>query len=110
MLPPIYYEARKLLVHLLPLVVAKLGKLIEQDLLEHVPPGGSKWVLPIVVLRKSDGDIRICGDYKIGVNHKVCTDSYPIPDVEVAIHALADMSVFIKNRFGSGIPPNTNIH
>ena len=35
------------------------------------PLGGSKWASPIVVLRKSDGDIRICGDYKIGVNHKV---------------------------------------
>ena len=37
-----YYEAGKLPIHLLPLVVAKLGKSIEQDLLEHVTPGGSK--------------------------------------------------------------------
>ena len=57
---PSYYEARKLPVHFLPLLVAILRKLIEQDLLEHVPPGGSKWASPIVVLRKSDGDIRIC--------------------------------------------------
>ena len=35
---PSYYEARKLPVHLLPLVVAKLRKLIEQDPLEHVFP------------------------------------------------------------------------
>ena len=34
---PSYYEAGKLPIHLLPLVVAKLRKLIEQDLLEHVP-------------------------------------------------------------------------
>ena len=59
-----YYETQKLPVHLLPLVVAKLRKLIEQDLLEHVPLEGSKWALPIVVLRKSDRD------YEIGVNHK----------------------------------------
>ena len=78
------------------LVVEKLRKLIEQDLLEHVPPGGSKWASLIVVLRKSDEDIHICGDYKIGVNHKVCLDSYPIPKDEVAIHALAGMRVFIK--------------
>ena len=80
----------------MPLVVAKLPELIEQDLLEHVPPVGSKWVSPIVVLRKSDGGIHICEDYEIGVNHKVCSDSYPIPNAEVAIHALADMSVFTK--------------
>lgn len=79
----------------MPLVVTKLWKLIEQDL-EHVPPGGIKWTSPIVVLRKTDGDLRICGDYKIGVNHKVCSDSYPIPNVEVALHVLAGMSVFTK--------------
>ena len=96
MLTPSYYEARKLPVHLLPLVVAKVQKLIEQGLLEHVPPRGSKWASPIVVLRKSDGHIPICGDYKIGVNHKVCSDSYPISNVEVTIYTLADMSVFTK--------------
>ena len=32
-----YYEALKLIVHLLPFVVAKLRKLIERDLLGHVP-------------------------------------------------------------------------
>ena len=83
---PSNYEAQKLPVYLLLLVVAKLLKLIEQDLLEYVPSGGSKWSSPIVVLRKSNGDIRICGDYKIGLNHKVYLDSYQIPNVEVAIH------------------------
>ena len=34
-----YYETRKLPVHLLPLVVAKVRKLIEHDLLEYVLPG-----------------------------------------------------------------------
>ena len=83
-------------VHLLPLVVAKLQKLIKQDLLEHVPLGGSKWASPIVVLRKSDGDICTRGYYKISINHKVCSDSYPMPNVEVANLTLAGMSVFTK--------------
>ena len=78
------------------LVIEKLQTIIEKDLLKHVTPTGSKWASPFVVLRKSDGDMRICGDYIIGVNHKVCSDSYDIPNVEVAIHALAVMSVFTK--------------
>ena len=73
------------------LVVAKLRKSIE-----YVRSEGSKWASPTVVLRKSDGKIRTCGDYKIDVNHKFCLDSYPILNVEVAVHALACMSVFIK--------------
>ena len=96
MLPSSFYKARKIPVHLLPLVGAKLQKLMEQDLLEHVPPRGSKWASIIVVLRKSDRDIHICGDYKIGVNHKVCLDSYPMPNVKDAIHSLAGMNFFIK--------------
>ena len=91
--------------------VAKLWKIIEKDLLEHVPPGSSKWASPIVVVRKSDGDIHICGNYKIGVDHKVCSDSYPIPNVEVALHALARMSVFTKRDLKTAyhqIPINNN--
>ena len=86
---------RKLSVHLLPLVVGKLRKLIEQDLIEYVSPD-SIWASPIVVSRNSDGDIRTCGDFKIGVNYKVCSNSYPLPNVEVVIHALSGMSVFTK--------------
>ena len=40
--------------------------------------------------------IRICEDYEIDVYHKVCPDLYPIPNVEVAWHALAGMNVFTK--------------
>ena len=97
---------------MLSFVVAKLQKLIEQHLLEHVPPGGSKWASPIVVLRKSDGDIRICGDCKIGINHKVCSDSYPISNVEVAFHALAGMACHptpIHNNFKEVTTINTPI-
>ena len=94
---PSYYEARKLLVHLLSLVVAKLRKLIKQELLEHVPtPAGRKWASSIVVLSQMETYIYICVDYKIGVNPKVCSDSYPIPNFEVVIHALAGVSVFTK--------------
>ena len=80
----------------MPLVVDKLRKLIKQDLLEQFPTGYSKWTSSIVVLKKSDGDIRVWGDYKISLNHKVNSDSFPLPKVEVAHHALASMSIFQK--------------
>ena len=93
---PSYHKAWKLPVHLLSLVVEKLRKLMGQELLEHVPLGSSRWASPIVVLRKSDEDIRICADYRIGVNHKIYLDLYLLPNVEVTLHALAGMSVFAK--------------
>ena len=68
--------------------------------------------ITIVVLRKSDGDISICGYHKISVNHKVWWNSYFIPNVEVAIHSLADMIVFIKIDLKTAhhqIPVDNNI-
>lgn len=35
--------------------------------------------LPLVFVRKKDGGLYVYGDYKIGVNDKICADSYSIP-------------------------------
>ena len=70
--------------------------MIQQDILEKVPPGGSKWASPHVNVRKSDGDIRVCGDFKVGVNPKICSDSFPMPNIENAFSAMAGMTHFAK--------------
>ena len=90
-------------------MVTELGKLIEQDLLEYIPPGGGTWVSHIVVVRKSNRDIRIvCGDYKIGVNHKVYLDSYPILNVEVSLRAfLKKIDLKVAHH---QIPIDNNVH
>nr|XP_047140200.1 uncharacterized protein K02A2.6-like [Hydra vulgaris] len=93
---PTYFEARPLPIHIRPLVVDKLYGMIQQGLLQRVPPGGSRWASPLVVVRKTDGDLRICADYKIGVNQKLCSDSYPIPNIETVFHKMAGMKYFAK--------------
>ena len=60
---PSYSESHRIPIQLLPLINVKLKKMVKQGILEHVPKGGSNWASPIVVLRKADGDLRICGDY-----------------------------------------------
>ncbi|PAA77815.1 hypothetical protein BOX15_Mlig019617g10 [Macrostomum lignano] len=91
---PSFFDARPLPIHLKPLVVAKLRTMIDAGILEPVPPGGSSWASPIVVVRKADGDLRICSDYKVGVNPKICSDAYPLPNIEQAFSALAGMKHF----------------
>lgn len=42
------------------------------------------------------------------VNHKFCSDLYPILNVEVAVHSFAVMSIFSKIRLANSLSPDTN--
>ena len=42
----------------------------------------SEWATPIVPIVKSDGTIRICGDFKITLSEVSKLDNYPIPKTE----------------------------
>ena len=54
------------------------------------------WASPIIILRKADGELIICGDYKIGVIPKICSDLFLIPNVETILQALAGTKYFTK--------------
>ena len=60
------------------------------------PVDHSDWATPIVPVRKQDGTVRICGDYKITVN-KVCKgDNHPICRIEDLAYALSGGDKFTK--------------
>ena len=54
----------------------------------------SDWATPIVPVVKSDGSIRICGDYKVTVNAVSKLEEYPPPRVEDLFAALSGGKVF----------------
>jgi len=93
---PSYFAARSIPIHMRPMVIKKLNDMVDQGVLEKVAPGGSRWASPIVVVRKPDGGLRICADYKVSVNPKICSDSFPMPQIESAFSALAGMTHFAK--------------
>ena len=93
---PRYIQARRLPIHSLPFVVFKLKKIIQRGILEKVTHRGSIWVSPVVATKKTDGDIKICGGNKIGVNHQICSNSCPLPSIETASHKLENMKHFAK--------------
>ena len=47
-------------------------------------------------VKKSDGRIRICGDYKITVNRAAKLEKYPIPRIEELFVSLAGGKAFTK--------------
>ena len=56
----------------------------------------SDWAAPIVPVMKSDGHVRICGDYKVTVNRAEKLDQYPIPRIEELFASLAGGKAFTK--------------
>ena len=61
-----------------------------------VPVNTNEWATPLVVVPKTDGTVRLCGDYKVTVNQAIDTNQYPIPTVEEVRRKLAGGKRFSK--------------
>ena len=56
----------------------------------------SDWASPIVPAVKTDGIVRICGDYSLTVNRAAKTDTYPLPTIDDIYASLAGGKTFSK--------------
>jgi len=91
---PKFCRARQPPYALREAIEEELSRLQREGIIEAVEH--SDWATPIVPVRKRDGTIRICGDYKNTVN-KVCQeDNYPIPRIEDLAYALSGGEKFTK--------------
>ena len=61
-------------------VEEELDRLTTMKVIE--PVRFAEWATPIVPVLKTDGSIRICGDYKITVNRVSHLEQYPIPSLD----------------------------
>ena len=56
----------------------------------------SNWAAPIVPVPKSDGQLRLCGDYKVTINPYLEVDKYPLPKPEDLFTTLVGGQRFTK--------------
>ena len=92
---PIFKKCRSVAYALQPTLDAELERLQEEGILE--PVQSSPWATPLVVVPKSNGKIRVCGDYKVTVNRCVETKVYPLPTIEdIIICKFSWWSIFYK--------------
>ena len=77
-------------------VEQELDHLYESGVIE--PVEFAEWAAPIVLVIKSDGSVRICGDYKVTVNRVTKVDSYPLPRIDDLFASLAGGKLFYKLR------------
>ena len=88
---PKFYKARSVpyfLKHRIELELQRLGIV--------KPVECSYWATPVVPVLKANGNIRLCGVYKITVNKYTQKDVYPLPRVEDLFAALGGGAVFSK--------------
>uniref|UniRef100_A0A5S6QLZ6 Reverse transcriptase domain-containing protein n=1 Tax=Trichuris muris TaxID=70415 RepID=A0A5S6QLZ6_TRIMR len=84
---PICQKARKVAFAMRQEIKLELKRLVDQGVLE--PIEHTTWATPIVPVRKVDGGMRICGDYKCTLNKALCPNQYPVPLAEQLFSTLA---------------------
>ena len=73
---------------------AKIDYLAKSGIIQ--PEEFSDWAAPIVLVVKTDGSIRICGDYKVTVNQAAKLDKYPLPWIEDIFASLEGGNILSK--------------
>ena len=91
---PHFCKARPVPFALKHKVEAELDRLLKEGIVEAVKSAG--WAAPIVAVVKSDGSVRICGDYRMTVNQASRLDSYPLPRVDELFATLEGGKTFSK--------------
>ena len=91
---PKFCKARSVAYTLQEKVDKELDRLQQQGVIE--PVKFSEWATPIVPVLKQNGDVRLCGDYKVTVNKVSYLEQYPIPRLEDLMVSLGGGKTFTK--------------
>ncbi|XP_055326204.1 uncharacterized protein K02A2.6-like, partial [Sitodiplosis mosellana] len=91
---PIFCKARPIPMAFREKIEQQLQQLVEQDII--TPVNDSDWGTPIVPIPKSDGEIRICGDYKSTINRFLKDFRYPLPRIEEIFASMQGGQLFTK--------------
>ena len=57
---------------------------------------GSSCASPVVWVKKRDGTLRMCADFKVYLNDSIKSDSYPLPTLETIFSGLSGAKVFAR--------------
>lgn len=84
---PRFLKARPVPFAIKSKVKEELDRLQKQKVIQ--PINNSSWATPVVIIKKPDGKLRLCGDFKNTINAQSIIDTYPIPKPEELFSKLA---------------------
>lgn len=91
---PVFCRARPLPYALRERVDRELDDMLRSGVIEPVET--SEWATPLVPVRKADGGLRICADYKVTLNPALMIDRYPLPKIDDLLVGLNGARIFSK--------------
>ena len=77
---PRFWKAIPVAFARIPAVERRLDQLEAEGIVKRMIH--SEWAAPIVTPIKKDGEVRICGDFKLTINPQLDVDEYPLPRME----------------------------
>ena len=95
---PIRQPPRRVPFMMQPELDKEMSRMLEQRVVE---PGQSPWASPVVLVRKKDGSIRFCVDYR-RLNAVTRFDAYPLPRIDETIESLSGAKFFATLDMISG--------
>ena len=76
---PFRQKLRRINPTLFPVIEKEIKKLLDSKII--VPLRYSSWVANLVPVRKKNGEIRLCVDFR-NLNRSSLKDNYPLPKIE----------------------------
>ena len=95
---PIKQAVRRSPIHLREAAEEEVNKMLKDDVIE---PSNSPWASPVVLVRKKDGSLRYCIDYR-KLNAVTRKDSYPLPRIDDSLDTLKKAKYFSTLDLASG--------
>lgn len=91
---PIFCKARPVPFSLKSKVEHKIDRLVQSGILVKVDY--SEYATPVVPVQKPNGEVRLCGDFKVTINPQMIVDEHPLPTPEELFAGLAGGEKFTK--------------
>ena len=91
---PVAQSVRRTAFSLRGKIEEKLDELLREDIIEKVD-GPTRWVNPVVVVPKENGEVRLCVDMRCA-NKAIIRERHPIPTIDEILQDMQEGGVFSK--------------